>query len=115
MQCLGCQHISLKLRLEQSLLELEAIREENTRAAELLCLVSFFQHQGVPAILLRSEGEDVFDFQEAASLLETFSFVDIDNTNSRFATRKLVQLTTKWWLGREDPSKTEIWAAKTLG
>lgn len=96
------------------MLSFEAIREENARAAELLCLMSFFQHQGVPIILLQTEGEDEFDFQEAASLLRAFSFVDIDDTNSRLSTHRLVQLATKWWLGRESSAETATWAANAL-
>ncbi|KPM40141.1 hypothetical protein AK830_g6443 [Neonectria ditissima] len=96
------------------MLSFETIRESNPRAADLLCLITFFQHQGVPAILLQSEGEDEFDFQDAAAILKAFSFIDADEADSVFSTHRLVQLATKWWLDKEASSETEKWASAAL-
>ncbi|KAK7418269.1 hypothetical protein QQX98_004054 [Neonectria punicea] len=96
------------------MLSFETIRESNPRAAELLCLITFFQHQGVPAILLQSEGEEEFDFQDAAAVLKAFSFVQADEADSMFSTHRLVQLATRWWLEKEAPSETERWASAAL-
>ncbi|KAH8126039.1 P-loop containing nucleoside triphosphate hydrolase protein [Trichoderma asperelloides] len=95
-------------------LSFQSIRDSNRRAADLLCLVNFFQHQGIPAILLQDEGEleDDFDFQEAAALLKAFSF--IDENDSVFSTHRLVQLATRWWLEEEIPEDVDKWAFEAL-
>lgn len=96
------------------MLSFEAIRESNPRAAELLCLITFFQHQAVPVILLQDEGEDEFDFQDAITALKAFSFVDANEEDTMFSTHRLVQLATRWWLDKEMPSETERWASAAL-
>ncbi|KAL2678851.1 hypothetical protein Neosp_009603 [[Neocosmospora] mangrovei] len=96
------------------MLSFEAIRESNPRAAELLCLMTFFQHQGVPVTLLKDEGEDEFDFQDAAAVLKAFSFVNANEEETMFSTHRLVQLATRCWLDQEIPSETERWAATAL-
>lgn len=92
----------------------ESIRNTNRRAANLLCIINFFQHQGIPAILLQDEGEDEddFDFQEATALLKAFSF--IDENDSGFSTHRLVQLATRWWLEEEVPEDVDRWAFAAL-
>lgn len=96
------------------MLSFDAIRESNPRAAELLCLMTFFQHQEIPAILLQNEEEDELDFQDASALLKAFSFIDADEEDSIFSTHRLVQLATKWWLQKELPAETERWASAAL-
>lgn len=95
-------------------LSFESIRDSNRRAADLLSLINFFQHQGIPAILLHDEdeGEDDFDFQEAVALLKAFSF--IDENDSGFSTHRLVQLATRWWLEEEVPEDVDRWAFEAL-
>lgn len=95
-------------------LSFESIRNSNRRAADLLCLINFFQHQGIPAILLQDEGEaeDDFAFQQAIALLEAFSF--IDENNSVFRTHRLVQLATRCWLEEEVPEDVDRWAFEAL-
>lgn len=110
----GRQERSMDSVAKTWMLSFEAIRDENPRAAELLYLMAFFQHQGVPATLLQSEGEDEGHFQDAADLLKEFSFVDAGVANLEFSTHRLVQLATKWWLEREASSETESWAAAAL-
>ncbi|KAK5987846.1 Nephrocystin-3-like protein [Cladobotryum mycophilum] len=95
-------------------LSFETIRDSNPRAADLLCLINFFQHQGIPAILLQGEVEDEFDFQEAAALLKAFSFIDGDDDDSVFSTHRLVQLATRWWLEEESPLEVDRWAFAAL-
>ncbi|KAH6609152.1 short-chain dehydrogenase [Trichoderma cornu-damae] len=95
-------------------LSFEFIRDSNRRAADLLCLINFFQHQGIPAILLQDEDEDEddLDFEEAAALLKAFSF--IDENDSVFSTHRLVQLATRWWLEEEVPKDVDRWAFEAL-
>ncbi|KAJ4329357.1 hypothetical protein N0V84_000252 [Fusarium piperis] len=96
------------------MLSFQSIRESNPRAAELLFLMAFFQHQGVPAILLQNEEEDEFDFQDAVAALKAFSFVDSNEEDTILSTHRLVQLATRWWLHKEVPVDTERWASSAL-
>lgn len=91
-----------------------SIRDSNQRVADLLCLINFFQHQGIPAILLQDADEagDRFDFQEAAANVKAFSF--IDKNDSVFSTHRLVQLATRWWLEEEIPTDVDKWAFEAL-
>jgi hypothetical protein len=94
-------------------LSFESIRDSNRRAADLLCLINFFQHHGIPAILLQDkEAEDDFDFQEAAALLKAFSF--LSEHDSLFSTHRLVQLATRWWLEAQFPEDLDRWAFAAL-
>ncbi|UKZ68412.1 uncharacterized protein TrAtP1_009449 [Trichoderma atroviride] len=92
----------------------ESIRGSNRRAADLLYLINFFQHQGIPAILLRDkdEAEEDFELQEAAALLKASSF--LDENNSVFSTHRLVQLAIRRWLEEEVPEDVDRWAFKAL-
>ncbi|KAH7318086.1 P-loop containing nucleoside triphosphate hydrolase protein [Stachybotrys elegans] len=110
----GRQGSSMESLAKTWMLSFEAIRESNPRAAELLCLITFFQHQGVPAVLLQSDGEDEFDFQDAVAVLKAFSFIDADEADTAFSTHRLVQLATRWWLEKEMPSETDKWATAAL-
>ncbi|KAL6801419.1 P-loop containing nucleoside triphosphate hydrolase protein [Trichoderma sp. SZMC 28013] len=95
-------------------LSFEAIRNSNRKAADLLCLINFFQHHGIPAILLQDTdelGESSY-FQEAAELLKAFSI--IDENDSVFSTHRLVQLATRWWLEEENPEDVDKWAFQAL-
>lgn len=92
----------------------ESIRDSNRRAADLLCLINFFQHHGIPAILLQDEDEveDDFDFEEAVALLKAFSF--LNENDSVFSTHRLVQLATRGWLEEEFPEDVDRWAFEAL-
>lgn len=110
----GRQGSSMESVARTWMLSFEAIRESNLRAAELLCQASFFQHHGIPAALLQNEGEDDFDFQEAAAALKAFSFLDADDADSVLRTHRLVQLATRWWLKMESPRECQRWALAAL-
>ncbi|KAF4948221.1 hypothetical protein FSARC_13793 [Fusarium sarcochroum] len=110
----GRQGSSMESLAKTWIISFEVIRESNPRAAELLCLMSFFQHHGIPAILLRREQDDEFDFDDAVAVLESFSFVDVDESHSGFKMHRLVQLATKWWLQTEGYTEWEKWALEAL-
>ncbi|PNP51671.1 hypothetical protein THARTR1_07668 [Trichoderma harzianum] len=95
-------------------LSFEEIRNSNRKAADLLCLINFFQHHGIPAILLQDADElgESSHFQEAADLLKAFSI--IDENDSVFSTHRLVQLATRWWLEEENPEDIDKWAFQAL-
>lgn len=107
----GRQERSMDSVAKTWMLSFEAIQDDNPRAAELLCLIAFFQHQRIPAPLLMTEGEDDGHFQDAADLLKEFSFVDTDMENSVLSTHRLVQLATREWLGME---ASDRWATEAL-
>jgi len=93
-------------------------------SVDLLCLISFFQHNGIPQRLLRGAGgnedaeEDEFDFEDAMAALRAFSFVDAsdadDGTEIALRTHRLVQLATRWWLQNEGVAETERWVISAL-
>ena len=96
------------------ILSFESIRDTNKRAADLLCLINFFQHHSIPVFLLRDEEESELDFEEAVALLKAYSFIDSDESGSTFSTHRLVQLATRWWLEREAPGEVDRWASAAL-
>ena len=106
------------------------IRGNSPRAADLLCLVSFFQHQAIPRQLLltpkggagegpavkeeENEDEDNFDFEDALDTLCAFSLLDTGRSANVFTTHHLVQLATRWWLQSENPEEKSMWALAAL-
>jgi len=90
------------------------IRDDNPRAADMLCLVALLQHQGIPKQLLLNENENNFDFDEAVATLRAFSFLDADETGTTFETHRLVQLATRWWLQGGGQPRTDRWASEAL-
>ncbi|KAL7939388.1 P-loop containing nucleoside triphosphate hydrolase protein [Trichoderma chlorosporum] len=95
-------------------LSFESIRDSNQNAADLLCLINFFQHHGIPAILLQNSNEEgeSSHFREAAAFLKAFSIVD--ENDSVFSTHRLVQMATRWWLEEENPQDVDKWAFEAL-
>ncbi|KAK4443369.1 short-chain dehydrogenase [Podospora aff. communis PSN243] len=102
------------------------LRNNNVPAADLLCLISFFQHNGIPQRLLRGAAsiedddseDDELDFEDAVAALRAFSFVDVTDadvgTETVFRTHRLVQLATRWWLQSEGAAETTKWALAAL-
>jgi hypothetical protein len=109
------------------------IRSNSPRAADLLCLISFFQHQAIPRQLLlapkgqageglaakkeeteEEEEEDGFDFEDALDTLCAFSLLDTGGSANIFTTHHLVQLATRWWLQNKDPEEQSRWALAAL-
>ncbi|KAH6617429.1 hypothetical protein F5144DRAFT_586426 [Chaetomium tenue] len=110
------------------------LRSNSPRAADLLCLLSFFQHQAIPRqLLLTPKGEaregvaakeqeteemeeDGFDFEDALDTLCAFSLLDTGGSVSAnvFTTHHLVQLATRWWLQNENPKEESRWALVAL-
>jgi tetratricopeptide (TPR) repeat protein len=111
------------------------IRSNNPRAANLLCLISFFQNQAIPRQLLltpkgqareglaaeeeeteeeEEEEEDGFDFEDALDTLCAFSLLDTGGSANVFTTHHLVQLATRWWLQNENPEEQSRWALAAL-
>ncbi|KAK0662959.1 hypothetical protein QBC41DRAFT_329440 [Cercophora samala] len=108
----------------------KAIAKQNRHAANLLYLMSFFQYQSIPLFLVQDieydnrdhEGnlireaitED--DFADALDILRAYSFVNINGDRPRqtLSTHRLVQLTTRWWLGNDGIEEVNNWAFLAL-
>lgn len=119
----GRHHGSLESVAKTWSLSFEGIRSNNTRAADLLCLVSFFQHQGIPRLLLQSalfkdqdqDTDPVDELEEAIAVLRAYSFVDASEDETTFSTHHLVQLATQWWLRtQQSPGELANWAYTAL-
>jgi len=96
------------------------LRQENSSAAELLSLMSFFDRQGIPENLIRlrprakcisssdlfddwsdgeiSESEEDPEFEDDITTLRNYSFISICENSTSFTMHRLVQLTTRAWL-----------------
>lgn len=74
------------------------IKSENTRAAELLSMMSFLDRQSIPDILMIDTDEDTFDFDEAIGLLDSFSLIARTSSGDTSNMHRLVQVGTRAWL-----------------
>jgi hypothetical protein len=92
----------------------ELIRKDNPRAADLLCLMSFFDRQAIPLDLLYDEECDELAFDDAVAVLQAFSLVEYDGGGTSFDMHRLVQLATRWWLTKEQTGEEEKWAFEAL-
>jgi hypothetical protein len=119
----GRQSASMESVAKTWSLSFDWLRNNNVRATDLLCLISFFQHNGIPQRLLVGTGDNgdaqnEFDFEDAVATLRAFSFIDARDadggTEVTFSTHRLVQLATRWWLRREGVTETERWALSAL-
>jgi tetratricopeptide (TPR) repeat protein len=110
----ACQRSSIESVAKTWTILFQSIRDTKPRAAELLCLLSFLQHQAIPRQLLRREDEDKSYFEDAMALLVAFSLVDKDETGTMFSMHRLVQLATRRWLENESPKEVDIWALAAL-
>lgn len=109
----GKQDGSLESVAKTWSISFESIRENNPRAANLLCITSFFQHQRIPRLLLQDpNGGDCFE--NDWDVLCDYSFLNADEDQSTFHTHRLVQLATRLWLQRGGPDEANTWAFRAL-
>lgn len=92
----------------------EWIRKHHEKAAEILCLMGFYQHHGVPEQLLRSDDDDILDFEDSIAVLQAFSLLDVDKAINSYSTHRLIQVTTKLWIEQNGPAQLEKWALHAL-
>lgn len=107
------------------------IRESRESAADLLCLMSFFDRQGIPEVLLcrrdeqytddttgnlapdpsddktasNSDTDSIPDVNEDLRILRDYSFISTSEDGSTFSMHRLVQLAAHIWL--KSQNKTE--------
>ena len=103
----GRQERSFESIAKTWIISFEWIYKNNQRAAQLLYLISFLQHQSIPRLLLRNNHENELDFEEAVGVLRSFSLIDNDDTETTFETHRLVQLVTRSWLQMQSPDELE--------
>lgn len=75
----------------------DQIRNKNPAAADLLILMSYFDRQSIPKLLLCGEDDDEQEFEDAITPILQFSLVTGIGESS-FEMHRLVQLTTQKWL-----------------
>lgn len=103
---------------------------QNPHAAKLLYLVSFFQNQSIPVLLVQDVDYDYRDNQgslkaetiteddarEALVILRAYSLVNIHGNPPRqtLSTHRLVQIATRWWLKTDGLDEENNWAFAAL-
>jgi tetratricopeptide (TPR) repeat protein len=75
----------------------EQIRKTNPEAADLLSLMTMFDRQGIPELLLY-DGRSRLQFEDAVAPLTSFSLVKMQTGVQLFEMHGLVQLATRRWL-----------------
>ncbi|KAG7007031.1 hypothetical protein G7Y79_00012g033670 [Physcia stellaris] len=74
------------------------ISEVNPRAAEMLSLMSCYDQQSIPQLLLRYDNEDGLQFDDAVGLLLAFSLIRVASTGTTYSMHRLVQIAMTTWL-----------------
>lgn len=90
------------------------IQQNGPNATEILCLMGFYQHHGVPERLLRSDDVDDFEFEDSIEMLQAFSLLEVDKGKDSYSTHRINQVTTKQWLEQDGPAELEKWALRAL-
>jgi hypothetical protein len=84
------------------------IKQRYSKAAGLLALIGVLDGQGIPDYLLAQHFDSVLAFENALSLLLSFSFVSSTKEGSVIKMHFLVQLATRRWLEKSHESNTEL-------
>ena len=84
------------------------IKSENSRAAELLSMMSFMDNQNIPFALLTRDDEETFDFEEAIGLLEAYSLVQLDPERSVCHVHRLVIVAVQGWLTEFEGKRDDL-------
>jgi tetratricopeptide (TPR) repeat protein len=102
------------------------IREQFLPAANLLSLLSLFNRQGIPKILIKPESHDdgsqsnndydlhdpEVEFENAIVLLDAFSLVRAETNGDFFEIHRLVQVATRRWL--ESNGSIQKWKSDAI-
>ncbi|CZR68592.1 uncharacterized protein PAC_18491 [Phialocephala subalpina] len=88
--------------LKTWIITFEQVEQQDSRAGELLWMMSFFDRQNIPAYLLKGVGESQGAIADAIGTLKAFSFVvgtlKSNNIDENFTIHRLVQVSTRYWL-----------------
>ena len=112
------------------------LRRTKRSAADLLSIMSFFDRQGIPEILLQhqykindhsnskpdiveesddtetSESDDGSSFDDDITSLRDFSFISVSGNGASFTMHRLVQLSMRAWLKHQ--GKLEQWREQSI-
>ena len=80
------------------IISFELLQKEHPIAADLLALISHFDRQGIPRILLEPDSEDSLLFEGNMGRLKALAFVRTNEENKTYEIHRLVQLATRAWL-----------------
>lgn len=92
-------------------LSFEQIRQEWPASTDLLALMSMFDRQGIPEILVRDSDQDELDFHDALAPLLSYSLVRLEIDEGLFDMHRLVQLSVRAWL--ETHQQLHSWQKKS--
>ncbi|OAL52204.1 TPR-like protein [Pyrenochaeta sp. DS3sAY3a] len=93
----------------------EHIRSAQPSAARLLSLMSLFDRQGIPEVLLIGYYEDPTtdtDFEDDIHMLTSYSLIEMSLGGTSFEMHRLVQFSTKAWL--ELNCELEAWKERYI-
>lgn len=93
-------------------LSFDHIRTAYPEAANLLSLMSIFNRQAIPQFLVQG-GYDDLAFCEVMGPLLSFSLVRAETTGQMFELHRLVQITTRHWLERDN--SRQYWVDCAIG
>jgi tetratricopeptide (TPR) repeat protein len=96
-------------------ISLHQIKQQNTKALDLLFLMSLLDRQDIPDYLISPLPKNHFSFVEAIGILKAYSFVatsEIHHANHYFTMHRLVQLAAKKLL--EDEGNLTAWMEKSV-
>ena len=93
-------------------LSFDHVRVTYPKAADVLCLMSFFNRQAIPQSLVQG-GYDDLAFCEVMGPLLNFSLVRAETTGQMFELHRLVQIATRHWLERD--SSRQHWIDCAIG
>lgn len=79
-------------------LSFDLIIKQDPRAADILSLMAVFDHQGVPATLLKHVNESKLVFTKSMSTLRNFSLVAKAADGETYSMHRLVQISAQAWL-----------------
>lgn len=87
------------------------IREKNPVSADLLSLMSFFNRQGIPQLLIQGDVDEI-SFYEAINPLLSFSLIRAEIGENTFEMHRLVQTATRHWLRSKEDD--QLWKARAI-
>ncbi|KAJ5097512.1 hypothetical protein N7456_008233 [Penicillium angulare] len=97
------------------------IRETRKSAADLLALMSFFDAQDMPEVLLRGSADEVndvssiksdhsLDFEDDVQILREYSFISVNQDTKSFQMHSLVQTAVQRWVNVHEDR--ELWKSQ---
>ncbi|KAE8329732.1 hypothetical protein BDV39DRAFT_213558 [Aspergillus sergii] len=90
----------------------DSIRQENPRAADILCLMATLDAQAIPVQLLQRRGESLVAFDKETGLLKSFFLITSNAKGDSLGMNRLQQLSIQHWLELQDA--LDEWKEKAM-